>query len=194
MEEFTYMCNEDIIRTITGVKTNKLETTLTSMANMDVEELIKIKGIGKATAKKLLAAFELGRRMLQENVYRTRLEDSTDIYNYLRPTMAHLDHEETRLLVLNNRFELLKDVRLSIGGLTETVVDVRQIMKHAVLANGTIIVLAHNHPSNNRQPSTNDDRITEHVNKACDVMRVHLLDHVIITDECYYSYRDNEKL
>lgn len=194
MEEFTYMCNEDIIRTITGVKTNKLETTLTDMANMDIEELTKIKGIGEVTAKKILAAFELGRRMLQENVYRTCLDCSPAIYNYLRPTMSHLDHEETRLLVINNNFELLKDVCLSVGGLTETVVDVRQIMKHAVLANGTIIVLAHNHPSNNRQPSKNDDKITAQVKKACDVMRIYLLDHLIITDECYYSYRDNNKL
>ena len=194
MEDFNYMCNEDIIRTITGTKVDSLEPTLTDLANMSVEELTQIKGIGKATAKKLLAAFELGRRMLGEYTYRINLSSSIDVYNYLHPTMSHLDHEEARLLIMNNNFCLLKDIRLSIGGLTETSMDVRQIMKHVVLNNGTAIILAHNHPSNNPAPSVNDNRLTLNISKACDLMRINLSDHIIIADDGYYSYKDKGKI
>lgn len=194
MEEFNYMCNEDIIRTITGTKVDSLEPTLTDLSNMSVEELTQIKGIGKATAKKLLAAFELGRRMLSEHVCRINLSSSIDVYNYLHPTMSHLDHEEARLLIMNNNFCLLKDIRLSIGGLTETSMDVRQIMKQVVLNNGAVIALAHNHPSNNPTPSKNDDHLTFNISKACDVMRIFLSDHIIIADDGYYSYKDKGRL
>jgi DNA repair protein RadC len=85
-------------------------------------------------------------------------------------------------------------VRLSHGGITETAVDVRLIIKEAVMANATIIALAHNHPSGSLHPSKDDDLLTRTVRNACDVMRIHFLDHIIVTDGAYYSYHEEGRL
>ena len=83
---------------------------------------------------------------------------------------------------------------ISHGGITETAVDVRVILKEALLCNATILVLAHNHPSNHIQPSKPDDQLTQRVKKACEAVRIHFLDHVIVTDGDFYSYHDNDRL
>ena len=85
-------------------------------------------------------------------------------------------------------------MRLSHGGITETAVDVRLIMKEALLNNATVIAVAHNHPSGNVRPSRDDDMLTRKIREACQTMRIHFLDHVIITDGNYYSYREQGKL
>jgi DNA repair protein RadC len=108
--------------------------------------------------------------------------------------MMDLDHEEAHVLLLNHNYKLIKQVRLSQGGITETAVDIRVIMKNALLNNATIIVLVHNHPSNNVMPSRDDDRLTTNVKKACETMRIFFSDHVIITDGNYYSYRERGRL
>ena len=95
---------------------------------------------------------------------------------------------------MNRNFKLIRDCRLSQGGLTETAVDVRLIIREAVLCNATVLALCHNHPSGNTTPSRNDDDITLRVKTACETMRIHFLDHVIVTDGDYYSYRDNGRL
>ena len=107
---------------------------------------------------------------------------------------SDLDVEQAWVLLLNQNFKLIKAERLSGGGITETAVDVRQIMKMAVLNNATVVALAHNHPSNNPHPSSDDDRITQRVKKACEIMRLNFLDHVIVTDGRYYSYHDQGRL
>ena len=95
---------------------------------------------------------------------------------------------------MNQNYKLIRAERLSRGGITETAVDVRMIIKQAVLCNATIVAITHNHPSGSTRPSKDDDRLTERVKKACDVMRLFLADHVIVTDGNYYSYRDQGKL
>ena len=89
---------------------------------------------------------------------------------------------------------LLKAERISHGGISETAVDVRIIMREAILNNATILALCHNHPSNNVRPSSDDDRLTQRVKGACELMRVFFLDHVIVTDGCYYSYHEHGRL
>lgn len=192
-EEFNGMANETLVRTIAGAQV-VTEATLAELSNMTIEELTSIKGIGKATAKKLLAAFELGRRLLNETTTRTRCETSIDIYQHLRPIMEKRDVELAYLVVMDNHFNVLKTVKLSEGGLTETAIDVRVIMRHVVSCNGTVIALAHNHPSGNITPSKNDDTLTKQINEACRVMRVFLMDHIIIGDCKYYSYWDKGRL
>ena len=98
------------------------------------------------------------------------------------------------MLLLNQNFKLIKIEQLSSGGISETAVDVRQIMKLAVLNNATVLALTHNHPSNNPNPSSDDDRITQRVKKACDIMRIHFLDHVIVTDGRFFSYHEQGRL
>ena len=112
----------------------------------------------------------------------------------MRPKMQDLDVEEAWVLLLNQNYKLIKAERLSHGGITETAVDVRLMVKSAILCNATIVALAHNHPSNNASPSREDDRLTERARKACETMRIYLLDHIIITDGRYYSYREEGRM
>ena len=168
---------------------------LNSMGKADVESLTEIEGIGENTAIKVMAAFELGKRRQQE---RAKMQESVSsavqIYNIMRPIMMDLKHEEAYLLLMNQNFRLIKTVKLSQGGIAETSVDIRIAMKHAIMNNATVAALCHNHPSNNIKPSHDDDRLTERVKKACDIMRIRFLDHVIVTDGHYYSYHEEGRL
>ena len=105
-----------------------------------------------------------------------------------------LDVEEAWVVLLNQNYRLLKTVRLSHGGLTETAVDIRVIMKEAIMANATVLALCHNHPSNNPKPSRQDDLLTENIKKACETMRILFLDHIILTDGEYYSYHESGRI
>lgn len=95
---------------------------------------------------------------------------------------------------MNQNYKLIKPLQLSHGGITETAVDIRVIIKNALLCNATVIALCHNHPSGNASPSGDDDRITQRLKKACEVMRLYLADHLIITDGRYYSYSEEGRL
>ena len=98
------------------------------------------------------------------------------------------------VVLMNQNFRLIKCTKLSEGGITETAVDVRLIMKEAVLNNATIMAVAHNHPSNSPQPSKADDLLTQKIAKACDIMRIFFMDHIIMADGSFYSYHDKGKL
>lgn len=170
--------------------------SLKTLGRMSIEELKTYKGIGEAKAITILAACELGRRRQEEEV-RQRLDMSSarSIYEYLRPKMQDLYTEEAWILLLNHNFKMIGEaIRLSQGGLTETAVDVRLIVKHAILNNATIVILAHNHPSGNKRPSHDDDRMTSQVKEGLRLMRLHLADHIIVTDGDYYSYNEQGKL
>jgi len=170
---------------------NSCHNNLNTLGKMSIHELMQFKGIGEAKAITILAACELGKRRQREQAEELPdLSTATYMYNYLHPLMQDLDIEEAWVLLMNQNFHLIKSVRLSHGGITETAVDVRLIMKEAVLANATILALAHNHPSGSLRPSADDDRLTQSVKKACDVMRIHFADHIIITDGQYYSYHE----
>lgn len=164
---------------------------LNTLGKMSIHELCQYNGIGEAKAITILAACELGkRRSLEKAEARKSLNCAVAIYELMHPRMQDLDTEEAWVLLLNQSHKLIKAERISHGGITETAVDVRIIMKEAIMNNATIIALCHNHPSGNIKPSTDDDRLTERVKKACDTMRIHFLDHVIITDGLYYSYHE----
>ena len=189
---FNGMANEELVRTIAGTPVHT-DNSLRELSNMSIEQLTSIKGVGEKTACKILAAFELGRRLLAETMSRTAIYTSEDLYNHLRPMMQGRDEETAYLVVMNQQQKVLKTVELSKGGLTETAVDVRIALKHALLCNGTIIALAHNHPSGNPKPSRNDDTLTKQFSEACKVMRIFFMDHIIIGDD-YYSYHDHDRL
>lgn len=168
---------------------------LNSLGKYSLAELMQYKGIGQAKAVTILAACELGkRRQLQAAEERQRFASAQDIYQYMLPTMQDLDVEEAWALLLNQNFRLIKRIQLSRGGITETAIDVRLLIKEALLAGATTVAFCHNHPSGNAQPSRDDDRLTENIQKACSLMRLYLLDHVIVTDGRYYSYREQGKL
>lgn len=174
---------------------NDCQNNLNTLGKKSVADLTRYNGMGPAKAITILAACELGKRRQREKAEeRQDLGSATAIYNYMHPRMQDLNVEEAWVLLMNQNFKLIKAERISHGGLTETSVDVRIIMKEAILCNATILCLCHNHPSNNPRPSTDDDRITQRVKKACETMRIHFADHVIITDGRYYSYNEEGKL
>lgn len=153
-----------------------------------------IKGIGPAKRAKLLAALELGIRINKElEERRTQckiLRNSQQVYNYMRPHFMGLNQEEVWCLYFNNRHELITRQRLSAGGSTECIVDIKQILKNAVLYSAQSIILMHNHPSGSTQPSEQDNLITFKLRDAARTLDLRLDDHVIHSDYSYYSYAD----
>lgn len=168
---------------------------LNTLGKMTVRELMEYNGVGEAKAITILAACELGKRRQREHPEeRPDLGTATRIYNYMHPTMQDLDVEEFWLLLLNQNYRLIKKIRISHGGITEVSVDVRIIMKEAVLANATIMAVCHNHPSGSLRPSRHDEAITTALQKACELMRIHFMDHVIITDGSYFSFHESGRV
>lgn len=174
---------------------NDCGNNLNTLGKMTVDQLEEYKGMGPAKAITVLAACELGKRRQQEKAAeRMSINNAADIYNLMHPTLQDLDIEEFHALYMNQNFKLIKRFRISHGGLTETAVDVRIIIREALLCNATVMAVCHNHPSGNTTPSRQDDQLTERIRKACETMRIYLEDHVIITDGNYYSYREHGRL
>ncbi len=168
---------------------------LNTLGKMSLHELMRYNGIGEAKAVTILAACELGkRRHATPAAVRPDLGSALAAYDYMLPKMQDLDVEEAWVLLMNQRFHLIKAVRLSHGGLSETAVDVRIVMREAILAGATVLTLCHNHPSGNCRPSGDDDRLTQKIRKACETMRIYMADHLIVTDGCYYSYAEEGRL
>ena len=174
---------------------SRFDHSLSKLAKADFRDIKDIEGVGTYTACKILAAIELGkRRQLATALMAPDLCTATAIYNYMNPKMQDLQVEEGHVILLNQNYKLIKSVRISQGGITETSVDIRIIMKEAVVHNATIIVFCHNHPSGSICPSRVDDELTRSIKRACDLMRIHFADHVVIGDCSYYSYREQGKL
>lgn len=168
---------------------------LNTLGKMSLHELMRYNGIGEAKAVTILAACELGkRRHATPAAVWPDLGSASAAYDYMLPKMQDLDVEEAWVLLMNQRFHLVKAVRLSHGGLSETAVDVRIVMREAILAGATVLTLCHNHPSGNCRPSGDDDRLTQKIRKACETMRIYMADHIIVTDGCYYSYAEEGRL
>lgn len=129
---------------------------------------------------------------------RTKLTSSEDCYKYLldrcfdEATINH--HEEFKCIFLGNSLQVLGWSTISKGGLNETLVDVRVVLQYALLMNASLIVCGHNHPSGSMRPSKDDDRLTERLKKACELLSIKMLDHLVVTNETYYSYNDEGRL
>ena len=181
----------DIAKHVLG----KFGGNLNTLGKARFDEFEDIEGVGTQTACKIMAAVELGRRRQTATAeLRPDMTTATRIYNYMLPKMQDLNHEEFWVLLMNQNYKLLKAERISIGGITETSADIRIIMRDAVLNNATILAVCHNHPSGRISPSRQDDMLTQSIQKACQLMRIHFLDHVIVTDGAYYSYHEQGKL
>lgn len=168
---------------------------LNRLGKLSLDQLCKYKGIGEAKAVTILAAMELGKRRQREEVLqRKRIDNPDAIFQLLHTELQDKDVEEAWILLLNQNFRLIRHMRISSGGITETMVDVRIIIREALLHNATVVALCHNHPSGNVSPSRDDDRLTARVKAACDTMRIHFLDHIIIGENKYYSYREEGKI
>ena len=168
---------------------------LNTLGKRSADELMQYNGLGFSKVMTILAAVELGkRRQLTQPVETPDLGTATRIYNYMHPRLMDLRTEEFWAILLNQHYRLIKAVRISRGGITQTAVDIRVIMRECVTNNATILAVCHNHPSGNIHPSMEDDNLTRQIDRACNIMHVHFLDHIIITDGYYYSYHESGKV
>lgn len=171
------------------------EGSVKSLSKLSIKQKREVTNLTEPKANVLLAALELGRRsQIEETKKHERLDRADYIYNYVKPYIDSLSYEELWVILMNHSFKPIKLKKISSGGLTETAFDVRIILKEALLNESTVIAVAHNHPSGNLRPSAEDDRVTYKLKQACNTMRIHLLDHIIVTDSGYYSYSEEGKI
>lgn len=164
---------------------------LNELGKLTVEDLCTFKGIGPAKAISICAASELGkRRKLSEITERNQVTCSTDVYNLMHPLMCDLPTEECWVLLLNQSNKVIDKVKISSGGISETSVDVRCVLREALIKRAVSIILCHNHPSGSTRPSKEDDKLTSKMRQAGEYMNINLADHLIVCDGHYYSYVD----
>ena len=169
--------------------------SIAELSKLTVEELCRFKGIGSAKAITIIAACELWKRRKEDDreehfVVRT----SQDVYDYFYPLLCDHVIEECHVLLLNNMNRVIDSVKVGSGGYTGTTVDIRYVLREALLKRATGLVLCHNHPSGSLKPSTEDDKLTRSMVSACGVMNIRFLDHIIFTDRRFFSYKDEGRL
>jgi DNA repair protein RadC len=169
----------------------KAGNNLHELGRLSVTELRKTKGIGEARAITIAAALELGRRRQSgEALQRPSITKSADAAEIVIPLLRDLSHEAFCVLYLNQSNKVLRTEMISSGGLTGTVADTRIILKNALLYNSNQLIVAHNHPSGNKNPSTADKELTRKLKEAAALMDIKLLDHLIISGTAYTSFAD----
>lgn len=168
---------------------------LSELSKLSINDLMKFKGIGDAKAISIVAALELGkRRRLAEATQREAITCSRDAYDILLPLFEDLKHEEFWVLLLNRANKVVRKEKISTGGVAGTIVDNKIILKLALEALASGMVLAHNHPSGNLKPSQADINLTKQIKQAAQLLEVNLVDHLIVTDHGYYSFADEGML
>lgn len=171
---------------------HKVKGDLNELGKLSVSDLKKIqKGLGDTKSVTLLAALELGRRRQASDIReKPQIRCSSDIFDYIYPMLADLQHEEFFVLFLNKANYVIGHRQISSGGVDGTVADLKIIMKHALEMLASGIVAIHNHPSGNLNPSEADKRLTKRLKEAALTLDINLLDHLIIGDRNYYSFSD----
>lgn len=165
---------------------------LNMLGKMSISQLMNFKGIGEAKAITIVSALELGRRQRSEDAlqFKNKITSSKVVFEIMQPIIGELPHEEFWVIFLNNSNKVISKAQLSKGGITGTIVDVRLVYKLALENGATGLILCHNHPSGNSQPSEADKEITQKLKLAGDSLDVKVLDHLIITETKYYSFVD----
>jgi DNA repair protein RadC len=172
-----------------------VNNNLNELGKLSVDDLIKMKGIGEAKAITILAALELGkRRKISEIITKKKITQSKDIFELFQPILGDLPHEEFWILMLNRSNRIIEKIKISQGGVSGTVTDIKIILKQAIEKLASSVILCHNHPSGNKNPSKADDSITQKLKQGCEFLDIQVLDHIIIADLEYYSYADEGKL
>lgn len=173
-----------------------VDNNLNALGKLSVKELkSKFKGIGQVKAIIINAALELGkRRGSSDPIQRPEIRSSHDTFRLLHPLLCDLPHEELWVVLINRSCQVIEKVKISQGGTSETSADLRLILKAAISALASSIILCHNHPSGSIRPSREDDQLTERLKSAARLIDINLLDHIVIGDGNYYSYSDEGKL
>lgn len=187
-QETAVQLGQRILRTV--------DHNLNTLGKLPVKQLVSdFKGIGPAKAVTICAALELGRRRNEaEPAKRPMIRDSRDVYQLFYPLLRDLPHEELWVALTNQSGHVIGKSRVSQGGASETTADLRVILKEAIVALASGLILCHNHPSGNPRPSRPDDQLTERVKQGARLVQVQFLDHLILTDGAYYSYSDEGRI
>lgn len=170
---------------------------LSELSRCSISQLCRFHGIGPAKALTIAAACELGRRRKEEDEAgeeRPRISGARDAYHYIYPHLCDLPVEECWAIWLNQAGRVIGRTRVGQGGMTATVVDVRCVLREALLQQATSFIFVHNHPSGNTRPGAEDDRLTKRLKEAAALMDLRLLDHLVFTESAYYSYSDEGRL
>jgi DNA repair protein RadC len=167
------------------------KNNINELAKLNLNDFKKYKGVGTVKAINLIATFELGRRKNEANTFeKVKITSSRIAYNLFNKMLSDLPHEEFWMLILNRANQVVKEEYISRGGIAVTVVDVRLICKSALENTASGIIIAHNHPSGQVNPSENDKEITKKLKEALKILEISLLDHLIIGDKAYFSFAD----
>ncbi len=160
-----------------------------------ISELCQIRGVGPAKAAQLKAAFEIGKRLLSSHgAKKRRITSSQDVYQILSPHLRHRKREVFKVIFLTRRNAILKEQTLFEGSLTESLVNPREIVKSALAQSAAGVIFVHNHPSGDPCPSPEDRRMTDQLVRACGLVNIRVVDHIIIGDHGYYSFAEEKQL
>ena len=201
-----YLSNEDLLAILlkTGTKENSVKVLannilkqlddINSLKEINLERLVKIKGIGKAKACELLAAIELGKRLNKkiDNLNQIKIYSSNSIYEYYQDKLKDKLQEYFYCVYLDTKNHIIKDKLLFIGTINESLIHPREIFKEAYLLSASSIICIHNHPSGNVNPSNNDIIMTKQLDEVGKILGIKVLDHIIIGKDNYYSFNDND--
>lgn len=165
--------------------------SINDLARLSVNELKKYRGVGETKAVTIVAAFELGQRKREQGqTKKARIQSSHSAYELLAPRLSDLRHEEFRMLLLDRSNQVMKDVFISSGGISGTVVDIRLLCKQAIDHGASGVILAHNHPSGQVRPSKEDKELTKRIREGLKLFDITLHDHIIVGDKTYFSFAD----
>ena len=168
-----------------------VDNNLNALSKLSVKQLMTFKGIGEAKAISIVAALELGRRRRgEEALEKKKITSSSAVFELMQPIIGELEHEEFWIIYLNNSNKVIQKNQLSKGGITGTLVDVRLVLKIALEVGATGLILSHNHPSGTLKPSEADKQITQKLKNAAQSLDIKVLDHLIITENAYFSFAD----
>jgi DNA repair protein RadC len=166
---------------------------LNKLSKLNYFDLKEIDGIGDAKAISIIAAFELGRRRPEINPNQ-QITTSNSAFNIIHPYFKDQEQEEVYIIYLSHKLAVIEIFHVSKGSISASIVDIRIILKRALQNLASSIIIAHNHPSGSLEPSKNDIDITNSLKQACDLLTIKLMDHLIIGNDNYYSFADENKL
>ncbi len=170
---------------------SSVDNNWSRLSRLSIKDLCKFKGVGPVKAITIITALEIGRRRNSEDIRdKAVIKSGRDTFELMNPLIGDLNIEEFWVIYLNQRNGVIRHEKLSIGGISQTVVDLRLILKTALELMATGIVLVHNHPSGNLNPSSPDRLLTERIKKAAETIDIDVLDHVIVTQKSYFSFAE----
>ncbi|MDO5707416.1 MAG: DNA repair protein RadC [Andreesenia angusta] len=169
---------------------SKTTKGIEDIADMSIEELKEVKGIGDAKAAQIIASLELGRRANSARFKKMKITNPTDLSDYFINEMAYLKREYFNIVMLDNKNFIIEIHTVSIGSLNSTIVHPREVYKNAIRRSSASIILVHNHPSGDTNPSKEDIAITERLVECGNILGIKVLDHIIVGENGYFSFKE----